>query len=61
MMSLDPACRVRSKHLFHFPLNGVSEEVIMPNEDEFYESEKGQELFEMWMKMEDFLKSILPY
>ena len=52
-MNIDQVDRVHSKHLFHFPLNGISEDAIMPNEDDFYESKEGLELFEMWIKMED--------
>ena len=52
-MSFNHVDRVHSKHLFNFPLNGISEDSIMPNEDDFYESKEGQELFELWMKMED--------
>ena len=52
-MSFVGVGRVKSKHLFHFPLEGISDDAIMPNEDDFYASEKGQELFQIWMKMED--------
>ena len=52
-MALDRFDRVKSKNLFNFELNGVSEEAIMPNEDEFYETPQGQHLFEMWIRLND--------
>ena len=52
-MSFDEPLRVESKHLFNYKLDGVSEDAIMANDDEFYETNDGQRLFEMWLKMEE--------
>ena len=53
-MSFDSSSHpVVSKHLFDFKLDGVTDDAIMANEDEFYDTADGQELFEMWLKMEE--------
>jgi acetyl esterase/lipase len=48
-----PRDPVVSKHLFNFKLDGVTDDAIMANEDEFYDTTEGQKLFEMWLKMEE--------
>ena len=44
---------VKSKHLFHFELNGVIPEDVIRNENKWYDKPEAEKIMELWDRMEE--------